>query len=152
MARIDAGSAAGACADAERNARKTTVILADDHPQVLESISTLLEAEFDVVCAVNSGEALVEAASLMRPDAVISDIQMKEMDGIEAGLKVLERGSCDAVVVLTMHNDPHLMRRAVSAGIRGYVLKIDAGEELIPALKQVVAGGSYISRTVRRSA
>lgn len=141
---------AGREGSAEDESRKITVILADDHPQVLEVISSLLETDFDVVCAVNSGEALVEAAALMRPDAVISDIQMKQQDGIEAGLQVLRNGSCGAVVVLTMHNDPHLLRRALSAGIRGYVLKIDAGEELIPALKQVVAGGSYISRTATR--
>jgi DNA-binding NarL/FixJ family response regulator len=150
MARRE-GSAEGACVEAGDNSKKIKVILADDHTQVLESISRLLEAEFDVVCAVNSGEALVDAASVTRPDAVISDIQMNDQDGIEAGLKVRQNGYCDAVILLTMHNDLHLLRRALRAGIRGYVLKIDAGEELIPALKQVVAGGSYVSRTVRRA-
>ena len=121
-------------------------MLADDHAEVLEATRQLLAPEFDVLCAVQNGQALLEATARWKPDAVVSDIQMPGMDGIAAGTQMLRSKLCDAVVVLTMYNEPHLADKALRAGIRGFVLKVDAGEELIPAIYAVVAGARYISR------
>jgi DNA-binding NarL/FixJ family response regulator len=128
--------------------RKSRLVLADDHRDVLDAIRHLLAPEFDVLRAVAEGHALIRAVAELSPDAVVSDIQMPGLDGIEAGGRILSQGLCNAVVVLTMYNEPHLVRKALEAGIRGYVLKVDAGEELIPAVNAVLAGGSYLSRSV----
>ena len=89
------------------------------------------------------------AAVELRPDAIISDIQMAELDGIEAGSEVLGRGLCEAIVLLSMYPDRHLVQTALEAGIRAYVLKMDAGEELIPAVYAALRGERYLSSGVR---
>jgi len=128
--------------------QRSRLVLADDHPAVLDEVRRLLEFEFDVLRTVGEGAALVRAVEELRPDVVISDIQMAGTGGIEAGGQILREGLCNAVIVLTMHNEPHLVGKALRAGIRGYVLKEDAGDELIPAVHTVLGGGSYLSRGV----
>jgi DNA-binding NarL/FixJ family response regulator len=128
--------------------QRSRLVLADDHPAVLDEVRRLLEFEFDVLRTVGEGAALVRAVEELRPDVVISDIQMTGTGGIEAGGQILREGLCNAVIVLTMHNEPHLVGKALRAGIRGYVLKEDAGDELIPAVHTVLGGGSYLSRGV----
>jgi DNA-binding NarL/FixJ family response regulator len=99
---------------------------------------------------VKEGLALVQAAFELRPDAVISDIKMPRLNGIDAGRQILQKGLCQAVIALTTYNEPLLVESAMQAGIRGYVLKVQAGEELIPAVRTVLGGGIYLSRGVRR--
>jgi DNA-binding NarL/FixJ family response regulator len=123
--------------------------LADDHPDVRQEICQLLDSEFEVLCAVGDGAALVEAAIELRPDAVVSDIQMPKLNGIGAGCELLCRGLCEAIVVLSIYPDRHLVEAAAAAGILGYVLKLDASEELIPAVYAVLRGERYLSRGVR---
>jgi DNA-binding NarL/FixJ family response regulator len=122
--------------------------LADDHPDLLDEIRSLLEPEFQVVCSANQGDALIDAVHRNKPDAVVADVQMPGLSGIDAGREILGQGLCDAVIMLSMYNDPQLIQTALAAGIRGYVLKVDAGEELIPALHEVLAGRRYLSRHV----
>jgi DNA-binding NarL/FixJ family response regulator len=128
---------------------RTRILLADDRGDVLEEIRRLLAPEFDILRAVNHGGALVEAAAELRPDVVVSDLRMPVLGGIEAGAQILREGLCAAVIVLTMYDEPHLVSKALQAGIRGYVLKVDAGEELIAAVHAVLGGGQYLSRGVR---
>lgn len=128
--------------------RRSRLVLADDHQDILDEVRHLLAFEFDVLCTVAEGNALIQAVAESRPDAVISDLQMAGLGGIEAGGQILRRGLCNAVIVLTMFNEPHLVGKALQAGIRGYVLKVDASEELIPAIHAVLAGGNYLSRGV----
>src|SRR5690348_12611853 len=117
------------------------VVVADDHPDVLEEIRRLLQSEFEVARTVTGGRALLTAVAEIRPDAVVSDIAMPDLDGIEAGRRIVESGGSPAVLVLTMHNDPELAEQALAAGIRGFILKVDVGEELIGAVRAVAAGG-----------
>src|SRR4051794_1783376 len=125
------------------------LVLADDRPDVLEEIQQLLAAEFDVLRTVDRGGALVEAALELRPDAVVSDVRMPGIGGIDAAAEILRKGACGAVIVLSMYGEPHLVQKSIDAGIRGYVLKVDAGNELIPAVHEVLGGGRYLSRGVR---
>lgn len=124
------------------------LVLADDSKDVLDELRQLLEFEFDVLIAVTDGSALIQAVTERRPDAVVSDIQMPGLGGIEAGEQIVRQGLCNSVLLLTMYNEPQLVGKALQAGIRGYVLKVDASEELIPALHTVLSGGSYLSRAV----
>ncbi len=133
----------------DRSPTPRRVALADDHADVLEETRSLLEPEFQVVCAVRHGVALLQAVLESRPDGVVADIQMPGLDGIGAARKIMLSGLCSAVVLLSAYNDPELIHKALNAGIRGYVLKEDAGEELIPALHTVLAGGKYVSRGAR---
>jgi len=125
------------------------VILADDHPDLREEMRRLLGPEFDVLRAVEDGEALLEAAADLRPDAVVTDVRMPRLNGIEAGERVLRRGFSHTVVVLTMYPDANLVKAALAAGIRAFVLKVDAGEELIPAIYAALRGECYLSQGVR---
>jgi DNA-binding NarL/FixJ family response regulator len=134
-----------------RENKRYRLVLADDHPDVRQEIRQLLDPEFEVVRAVGDGAALVAAISELHPDAVVSDIQMPELDGIEAGALALGRGICQAIVVLSMYSDRHLVRTALAAGIRAYVLKLDACDELIPAIYAALRGECYLSAGVRDS-
>ena len=127
------------------------IVLADDHEDLLREICALLARHFEIWEAVNDGQALIAAARDAKPDIVISDIRMPGLNGIEACRRILRDGFCEAAVILTMHNDGKLVSQALDAGIRGYVLKMEAGEELIPAVKAVLSGCTYFSRGVRRN-
>jgi DNA-binding NarL/FixJ family response regulator len=123
-------------------------VLADDHPELLAEISRRLTPEFDVICSVSEGVALVQCAAALKPDVVISDINMPGLTGIEASRQILQQGSSKSVILLTVHDEPELVRSALKAGIRGYVLKVDAGIELVSAVKMVLIGHTYLSRSV----
>jgi len=123
-----------------------SVVLADDHPDVLEEARALLEPEFHVVSSAAEGNALLRAVVEWKPDIVVTDVQMPGRSGIEVGREIVQRGLCGAVVVLSLYSDPQLIQSALDGGIRGYVLKHDAGEELVPALRAVLAGERYLSR------
>jgi DNA-binding NarL/FixJ family response regulator len=127
------------------------IVLADDHRGLLEEMCNLLTPDFEVVRTVTDGLALIQAARELRPDVVIADMNMPGLNGIDAGRQILEQRLCDAVVMLTVYNEAQMVRSALEAGIRGYILKVDAGEELTPAIKRVVAGHTYFSRGVTRT-
>ena len=136
----------------QRGVSRYRLVLADDHPDVRQEIRQLLDPEFEVLRDVGDGAALVEAAAEFAPAVVISDLQMPRMDGIAAAQEILRRGICEAVIVLSMYPDPQLVEKALAVGIRGYVLKVDAGEELIPAIYAGLRGERYLSRGIRQRA
>src|ERR1041384_4086509 len=79
------------------------IVLADDHRDVLKEMANLLSSDFEVVRAVGDGLSLLESTRELRPDVVISDINMPEMNGIDAGRRILEQGLCGAVILLTVY-------------------------------------------------
>lgn len=130
-------------------ARRYRLLFADDHEGVREEIRQLLEPDFEVLRLVGDCVQLVEAARELEIDAVVSDVQLPHMSGIEAGRQILGRGLCEAVVVLSMFPDAHLVKAAMAAGIRAYVLKVDAGEGLIPAIHTALGGKQYLSQGIQ---
>ena len=149
MSRYDGNMSASLAKSVPKEVRRFRIVLADDHRDVLREIRSLLEEEFDTD-AVTDGLALIDAARTYKPDVVISDIQMPGMSGIEACDKILQKGYSNAAIILTMYNELPLVATALRAGIQGYVLKVDAGEELIAAVRSVLAGSTYLSRGVER--
>ncbi len=128
--------------------RRYRVLLADDHLDVVRELHGLLAPEFDVVHTVSDGAEMVRMVAVLRPDAVISDFRMPGKNGIDAAREILQQNMCGAVVLLTTYDDVQLVRQALAAGMRGYVLKVDAGEELIPAVRSVLRGETYVSRGI----
>ena len=119
-----------------------TVVLIDDHPVVRGGLRALLESfgGFAVVGEAADGEAAVREVQLHRPDAVIMDVMMPRVDGVEATRRIVRACPGTAVLVLSMAEDDDVVFSAMQAGARGYLLKGAAQEEIERALKAVVAG------------
>lgn len=121
------------------------VLIADDHRIFAEGLRVLLEPEFEVVGLVEDGHEMVEAASTLRPDVVVTDVSMPSLNGIEAASRLRELGVTARVVILTQHRDVAYARRAMAAGAVGYVLKHAAASELVAAVREAVQGRTFIT-------
>jgi DNA-binding NarL/FixJ family response regulator len=125
--------------------RQATVLIAEDHPSVVDGLLTLLRDRFDVVGVVGDGRLLVDAATRLRPDIIVTDISMPGLNGLEA-FDLLKAGGSEAkVIVLTLHADAELAATVIRAGASGFVVKLAAAIELIPAIEQVLNGNVYVS-------
>jgi DNA-binding NarL/FixJ family response regulator len=125
--------------------RRATILLADDHPIVLEGLASLLRNEFALVGTVTDGAQLIEVARQLRPDVIVTDVAMPGMSGIEALRRIKAEVLAAKVVFLTMHADAQLAAEALRAGAVGFVVKHAAGKELIAAVHSVLRGGRYLS-------
>jgi DNA-binding NarL/FixJ family response regulator len=119
---------------------RVRVLLADDHPPLLSAIRRLLAQEFDVVGEAHDGEEAVQMARVLRPDVVLMDLAMPRRGGLDAIRRINAEGSAAAIVVLTVLADSAVVGAAVEAGARAYILKSQAGVELLPAISAALAG------------
>lgn len=120
-------------------------MLVDDHPQFLAEISDFLSAEFEIVGTANDGAALLEVTERTRPDVVVTDLQMPN----RAGSMPAARSSvtnCHCRHYVTVCADIKLTKMALSCVIQGFILKLHAGEDLIPAIEAGLNIGSEPSR------
>lgn len=124
------------------------VLLADDHTLVLEAFKKLLEPEFEVVGTVSDGRALLSVAPGLKPDVIVLDLSMPELNGMEAGIQLRRLLPRTKVVVLTMNEDPDIPREALRHWASGYLLKKSAGSELIKAIREVLRGRTYVTPRV----
>ncbi|MET0808800.1 MAG: response regulator transcription factor [Pseudoxanthomonas sp.] len=124
---------------------RCTVVVAEDHAVVAAQLRDLLACDFDVMAVVADGQVLVDTVRELSPDIVVADISMPRLDGIDAARMFLQSNPRTRVILLTVHNDLDLVRRGLSAGCSGYVLKSSAGEELLPAVHRVLRGGVFLS-------
>jgi DNA-binding NarL/FixJ family response regulator len=127
---------------------KPRVILADDHQIMAEGLMSLLEPQFEIVAIVSNGRELVAAARKHNPEAIVADISMPDLNGIEALLQLRSSGVASKVIFLTMHEEVAYARRAFEAGASGYVLKHSALTELAAALKEALRGKTYVSAMI----
>jgi len=128
--------------------KRASVLLADDHRIVAEGLKRLLEPEFDLVGVVEDGRALLTAAKELRPDVIVSDISMPELNGVEALEELKMENPGVRVVFLTMHHNVAYARQAMDAGALGYVLKHSAAEELILAVRAAAVGKTFVSPAI----
>jgi len=129
---------------------RTTVLVADDHAIVRDGLVTHLstQPDFEIVgTAVNGREALAQALRL-EPRIAVFDISMPELDGVEAARQVLAKKPHVNIVMLSMHATPQHVFQALEAGVRGYLLKESAGQEIIEAIRIVLGGRRYLSPKV----
>jgi DNA-binding NarL/FixJ family response regulator len=116
------------------------VLLADDHPSMLERAIRLVAQEFDIVSAANNGRAALDAALVLQPDVVVLDISMPVMSGLEAAARISELAHPPRIVFLTVHDDPAFVEAAREAGAAAYVLKPHIATDLIPAIRLALEG------------
>jgi two-component system, NarL family, nitrate/nitrite response regulator NarL len=128
------------------------VIVADDHPLVRSGIRSLLKTIPDVVvlAEVGNGTELLELLATVRPDIVITDLTMPGMDGLQALREIRTRHPEIRVIVLSMHDEAEVIKRAIAAGAAAYLRKDSSDFELASALHSVMTTGSYISAPIAR--
>lgn len=125
---------------------KIRILLADDHPHFPEMEVPLLEPNFEVIGKVGNGQALIDEAIRLKPDIIIADISMPILDGIEAVDRLRQSGSTSRVVFLSVHSDPDFVHRCLAVGALGYVVKSRIASELVPAIRQALAGNTFVSQ------
>ena len=113
-----------------------------------EGLASLLEDDFELVGIVSDGQALVEEATRLSPEVIVVDISMPVLNGLDAVRQLKQAGSSAKILFLTMHADARLLSEAFRCGANGYVLKSSAGEELVFAIREVIAGRRYITPTI----
>lgn len=128
----------------------TRILVADDHDVVRQGVRALLEAQpgWDVCGEAVDGRQAVEMARRLKPDVVVLDIGMPDMNGLEAARRILEGGQGIEVLILTMHESEQLIREVVRAGARGYVLKSDAGRTLVAAVQSLQEHKPFLTSRV----
>ncbi|NIM93412.1 MAG: response regulator [Anaerolineales bacterium] len=127
-----------------------TVLVADDHAVVRDGMSFLLDAQEDIEVvgtAVNGREAVQKSVDL-QPDVVIMDINMPELDGIEATRQVLDERPATKIIILSIYATSEYIFLALQAGVLGYLLKETAGIEVVDAVRTVNAGRRYLSQKI----
>lgn len=125
---------------------RTRVLLADDHAATLRRWRDLLEPEFEVVGSVSDGQSLVDEAERLAPDVIVTDVVMPRLSGIAAADVILQRHPAARIVFATIHADRALLRKGLAVGAYGYVLKVQAGDELVAAIRSALRDELHISR------
>lgn len=124
------------------------ILLADDHDGATALLRALLDSDFEVLDSVRDGRALVCAARQLAPDVIVADISMPLLDGIAAATEIRRADPAARIVFVSMHADPLVVDRGLATGALGYVLKLAAGDELLPAIRAALDGRRYISRAL----
>jgi DNA-binding NarL/FixJ family response regulator len=126
------------------------VLVADDHPAMLESLVRLLSKDFEVVASVADGLAVVAGAARLEPDLLVLDIAMPGLNGIAAATRLKESGSTAKVVFVTNLHDREFVEGSQALGEVGFVVKDRLVADLLPAIRMVLAGQSFVSPSVVR--
>src|SRR5271170_44564 len=121
------------------------LLIADDHTIFTEALKNYLEGAYQVIGMVSDGRALVEAALSLRPEAIVVDVAMPILNGLDAARRIKELTPNVKFVFLTMQVDPNLAAAALELGRIAFVLKNSAGTELLKAIDLVLQGKSYLT-------
>jgi DNA-binding NarL/FixJ family response regulator len=126
------------------------LLIADDHEIVRRGFRAILEAQPDcqVVGESGDGRKAVEMAKELRPDIVVLDISMPSLNGLEAARQILKSRPQTKILILTMHESDSLIREVLDAGARGYILKTDAGRDLVAAVDALRRNKTFFTSRV----
>ncbi len=129
---------------------KMRILIADDHEVVRKGLRSLLETEpgLEVVGEASNGREAVEKATATKPDVVVLDIGMPELNGLEATRRIVKAAPRTEVLILTVYETEEVIREVLRAGARGYVLKSDAGRLLLSAIESVSAHKPFFTSRV----
>jgi DNA-binding NarL/FixJ family response regulator len=126
------------------------IVVADDHRAMLDTLVRMLSAEFEVVAAVADGESAVTQAAQLAPDLLVLDIAMPRLNGIAAAMRLKELGSTAKIVFVTNLRDSEFVEESLALGEVGFVVKDRLVADLLPAIRRVLAGGTFVSPSVTR--
>jgi len=134
-------------------ANKLTVMLVDDHALVRRGFRRMLEDEptFQVVGEASDGLEAVQLAEQLRPEVIVMDCALPQINGIEASRRILAKQPETAILMLSMHSEDTLVRQALDAGAKGYVLKNAMDLDLVSAIKKVAEGKTVLDPQITRS-
>lgn len=126
------------------------LILADDHPMIIEGICSALktQSDFEIIKVVSNGKMLLETLSEEKADVVIMDINMPEMNGIEATQRIKTQFPDVKVIAYSQYDNKHFIKRMLKAGARAYLLKDTGASELIKAIHEVFDGTIYLGKNL----
>lgn len=127
--------------------RKTRILIADDHPIFRSGLRQVIEADqsMSVIAEAEDGASALKLIRAHKPDIVVLDINMPGVSGFEVVESMRKEHSSGEVVLLTMHNEEAMFTRALSLGVRGYVLKDSATSDIVNCLHAVLKGQNYTS-------
>jgi DNA-binding NarL/FixJ family response regulator len=130
-----------------------TVLIADDHRLFRDGLRTLLDKQKNVrvVAETTDGAETVSAVAELKPDIVLMDISMPELNGIEAARRIVSQGAPTRIIMLSMHSDRRFITESLKAGAMGYLLKDCAFDEVLLAVKAVSEGAMYLSSRISES-
>ncbi|AKK09109.1 response regulator transcription factor [Corynebacterium testudinoris] len=129
------------------------VLFADDEDLIRTALTTLLDLEDDieVIASVSDGQAAVTKAVELRPDVCLLDLEMPGLDGVEAAEKIARSVSTKSIIV-TRHARPGVLRRAMAAGVAGFVTKSTPASELAEVIRAIAAGKRHVDPDIAASA
>ena len=127
----------------------STILVVEDHAAVRRAICLELQSELRIVGEASDGVEAVELAHDLQPDLILLDIGLPKLNGIEAAKRIRSLAPCARLVFMSLESSPHVVREAFRWGAWGYIHKHRAQDDLLPALKSVLAGRQFISNTVR---
>jgi DNA-binding NarL/FixJ family response regulator len=130
---------------------KARVLLADDHALLLHACRKMLEDDYEVPAVFTDGRSLLESAAKFKPDAIVLDIGMPLLNGLDAGRELKKQMPNVKLIYLTMYPDPDLAREAVGAGASGYLLKTSAASELGKAIQAALKNRKYVTPAIARA-
>ncbi|MBY0488503.1 MAG: response regulator transcription factor [Gemmatimonadaceae bacterium] len=132
---------------------KARILLVDDHALVRRGLAVLLrmDSRFEVVGEAGSGEAALAAVEQLRPDVMVLDLNMPGIDGLETLRRLRSKPIPVKVLILTMHDEMHLVGQAMTSGADGYLLKDSMDDELFQAIDGVIRGQKYVAAAIDRS-
>lgn len=130
----------------------TRLMVVDDHDLARSGLIAILGSaeDLEVVAEAKSGREAIDLARKALPDVVLMDVRMPDMDGLEATRRIKDERPRTAVIIVTSHENPEYLRRAVDAGAAGYLLKDVTRERLVDSVREVAGGGSFIERQTLR--
>lgn len=121
------------------------ILLADDHSLLLERVAKFLQPTFEVVGIARNGLEMIDAAVRLKPDIIVTDISMPELDGIEAAHRLRQMGNTVIIVFLTIHESSEFVDACLAEGAMGYVVKSHVKRDLIPAIHAALSGRCFVS-------
>lgn len=127
--------------------KEIRILLADDHEVVRRGLRTLVEmhADWKVCAEAADGRKAVQLAEELKPDLIILDLSMPELNGLEAARRIVGDNPLSRVLMLTMHETEQFIRESFAAGARGYILKTDAGRDLIAGIEALLRGEIFFT-------
>ena len=128
------------------------ILIADDHDLLRKGVRDVIEGHvgWEVCAEASDGHEAVAMASTHKPDVAVLDLVMPKLNGLDAGRQILQRLPATAIILLTMQTEEHQVATALRAGIKAYLLKTQAAEDLVDAIHEVVRGHVFLSSSVSR--